>query len=288
MKVWVTRAEPGAGETAKRLTQLGHEALVAPLLTVRRLVEGEPDLRGVGALAFTSANGVRAFAELSARRDLLVFAVGEATAAAARQEGFADIHAGAGDVGALAAEIAGRRGDLGGEVLHAGAAEPAGDLAGALRAAGVPVRALALYQTVAADPLPPAGLDDLTGTQAVLLHSPKAAKLLAEMMRSVAPPLDPDRVQLLGLSPACLAPLADIPAAGRHAAKAPNDADLLALLEGLDPAQDRPRPVLSPLVWTLLALSALCILAGAAVGFSQPTTHDQPPRRPPHLSGPTH
>ncbi len=264
MKVWITRAEPGAGETAKRLMHLGHEPLIAPLLVVRPLVDASPDLTGIGALAFTSANGVRAFAELSSRRDLPVFAVGEATAAAARDARFTDVHAGPSDVAALAAEIVDRRTTLQGAVLHAGAAEPAGDLAGALQASGVAVRSVALYQTVAAPPLSPALLAQLPGVQAVLLHSPKAARALASLS---TPGLDLNGAHLLGLSPACLTPLADLPAAGRQSAKAPNEADLLALLETLQPAPP-PRPVLSPLVWGLLLFGALCILAGATIGLA--------------------
>ncbi len=84
-KIWITRAEPGAAATAERVRALGHEAVVAPLLAIQPLVDARVDLTDVGALAFTSANGVRAFAEKSAERSLKVFAVGLATAKAARQ-----------------------------------------------------------------------------------------------------------------------------------------------------------------------------------------------------------
>jgi uroporphyrinogen-III synthase len=57
---------------------------------------------GVGALAFTSVNGVEAFAARSAWRETRVFAVGAATAAAARAAGFADIVSSEGGVTALA------------------------------------------------------------------------------------------------------------------------------------------------------------------------------------------
>ena len=52
-----------------------------------------------------------------------------------------------GDVEALAEGIAVRRGELRGAVLHPGAAEPAGDLAGALEKHGVEARRLILYET---------------------------------------------------------------------------------------------------------------------------------------------
>ena len=83
-RVWVTRAEPGASRTAARLGALGFEPVVAPLLTIRTLTP-VIDLSGVAALAFTSVNGVTAFAALNADRDKPVFAVGDATAEAARE-----------------------------------------------------------------------------------------------------------------------------------------------------------------------------------------------------------
>jgi uroporphyrinogen-III synthase len=282
MKVWITRAEPGAGETAQRLIELGHEPLVAPLLVVRRLGEASPDLTDVGALAFTSANGVRAFADLSDRRDLPVFAVGEATATAAREAGFAAVHAGPSDVAALAAAIIERRNALQGGVLHASAAEAAGDLAGALQASGIAVRTCPLYQTVAADTPSPALMERLAQAQAVLLHSPKAARILANLSTES---LDLHRTHLLGLSPACLAPLAERPAAGRHSPSAPNEADLLALLAPLEPVET-PRPVFSRLVWACLLFGVLCILAGAMIGFqggSAPKPHRTAPE---HLGNP--
>ena len=64
-RIWITRAQPGAEVTAERVRALGHEAIVAPLLAVRVLPDVTVDLAGVSALAFTSANGVRAVADAS-------------------------------------------------------------------------------------------------------------------------------------------------------------------------------------------------------------------------------
>jgi uroporphyrinogen-III synthase len=216
MKIWVTRAEPGAGRTAGRLRALGHEPLVAPLLQVHPLA-ARIDLGDVGALAFTSGNGVRAFAALNHDRGLPAFTVGEATAQAARAAGFAVVVSAGGDVDALAALIASRSGQLAGTVLFAGAAEPAGDLVGALRAAGVKARAAAVYETrPLAAQVPP-------GAEAVLVHSPKAAALLA-------------RMPVAGLIAYCLsraaaAPLAGSPLARVAVALEPNETSLLGLLD---------------------------------------------------------
>jgi uroporphyrinogen-III synthase len=214
MKIWVTRAEPGASRTAGRLRALGHEPLVAPVLEVHNL-SPEIDLGGIGALAFTSANGVRAFAKLSRDRGLPVFAVGGATSEAARAAGFAYVLSADGDVEALAHTIAGSSGMLAGAVLHPGATEPAGDLIGALDAQGIAARAVAVYETL---PLPTAVPP---GAEALLIHSPKAARAVAD-------------AAIGGLTAYCISQTAAQLLAGRvkHTVVAaqPNEASLLGLL----------------------------------------------------------
>ena len=96
MRIWITRAQPEAEATAGRIRALRHEPVVAPVLEVRPSLDA-PALEGVGALAFTSRNGVRAFVALTPERDLQVFTVGDATAAAAREAGFTDVASASGD-----------------------------------------------------------------------------------------------------------------------------------------------------------------------------------------------
>jgi uroporphyrinogen-III synthase len=179
-RVWITRAEPGATATAARLRVLGFEPVIAPLIETRPL-PAKPDLAGVAALAFTSAAGVAAFAAVCATRDLPVFAVGEATAAAAHDAGWTEVTCADGDVAVLARLITAERPRIAGAVLHAGAAAPAGDLVGALTRAGLSARCLAVYETVPATP-PRAALDRLESLAAVLVHSPSAGTRLAEVL----------------------------------------------------------------------------------------------------------
>lgn len=192
--VWITRAQPGADVTAARVRALGFEAVVAPLLAVRALQEPPLDLTDVTTLAFTSANGVRAFAGRSRARDLMVFAVGEGTAAAARTVGFSRVESAHGDVAALATMIAARR--LAGVVLHPGAVELAGDLAGRLTKAGAKARTVAVYETVPQGPSVEL-LERLETLDAVLVHSPKAARALAAQLRLTPVP----ELDILCLSP---------------------------------------------------------------------------------------
>jgi uroporphyrinogen-III synthase len=203
---------------------MGLEPVIAPLLEVRT-IEAEVDLHGIGALAFTSANAVRIFAERSLERALLVFAVGAATAMAAKAERFRTVLSTEGDVEALAAGIAARRRQFDGAVLHPGAAEPAGDLAAALAGFGVATKSLTLYESVPID-LPENLLERLPQLDGVLIHSPKAGRRLAEILEKTPAP---------GLAVYCLstqvaATLAGAPAGPLTTATLPNEDALLSLI----------------------------------------------------------
>ncbi|MET3664106.1 uroporphyrinogen-III synthase [Caulobacter sp. 1776] len=220
--VWITRARPGALATADRVAALGLTPLVDPLLTVEAL-DVEIDLSHATALAFTSANGVEAFARLSNERGLPVFAVGRATAKAAQSEGFATVSSADGDVEDLCALIAA---GAAGPVLWAGAREPAGDLVGMLRSCGVMAKGVAVYETRERAPSVET-LARLDAPLTVLLYSPRAAKVLAGILgRRRAPGL-----RALCLSEAVAAPLSGLKELGSVAfAPRPDESALLALL----------------------------------------------------------
>lgn len=224
--IWITRAEPGATPTAARVRALGHRPLILPLLEVRPVTEVPPDLSGVGALAFTSANGARMFAKLSSNRTLPVFAVGAACAQAARAVGFRHVLSADGDVAALAAGIISRAGEFKGGVLHPSATEPAGDLAGALGQAGVALRSLPIYETCPLTPSPEA-LTEALQADAALVYSPKAAQQLAKVMRGRTAPA----MRALCLSKAVAKPLARARIGPRTFAPVPLESALLNLID---------------------------------------------------------
>ena len=225
--VWITRAEPGAGATAASVVERGFEPIVAPLLTFRPLTASLA-LQAEEALAFTSINGVFRAAALTQERNMRVFAVGDATAAAARAAGFSQVASAGGDVEALTALILGARPP--GGVLHPAARETAGDLVGRLKAAGVTARKVAVYATTAATRLPPTIEAVLRGggLKAVVLHSPKAAKTAAALLAGRAGELT--GTVAVSLSPACLAPLQTAGFAGLSSAAHPTEDALLEAL----------------------------------------------------------
>jgi uroporphyrinogen-III synthase len=223
-RVWVTRSAPGSENTAARLTALGYEAHTWPLLTVRTLPGGLINLKGVGAIAFTSANGVTAFMRRSLERGLTVYTVGMATAAAARAAGFTRVFSAEGDVEALAAGIASRRGELSGVVLHAAAVERSGDLQAALGAYDIPARTLPVYETAPAE-VPGEVIAMIGELYAVTVHSAKAARSLAAILR--AHPAR--RLRVCCLSRAVARPLMRLPLAQLSAAAKPTEAALIDL-----------------------------------------------------------
>ena len=96
--------------------------MLEPLVAIRWREDGArvlaPLLDGAAGLLFTSANGVRAFAAASPRRDLPALAVGDATAAAARAAGFADVASAGGNVADLALLVRRRLEPEAGALVH--------------------------------------------------------------------------------------------------------------------------------------------------------------------------
>lgn len=173
MRVLVTRPIEDAGETAAHLRELGHTALIAPLLEVRFRDGAELSFDGVQAIVATSANGVRALIRRTPRRDMRIFAVGPQTAAEARSAGFFDVRNAQGDSVALAEAIADWTTPGQGQLLHVAGNEATGKLATRLAEHGFTLRRDVLYDVVPVETLPANAAKALPGGEidAVLLFS---------------------------------------------------------------------------------------------------------------------
>lgn len=216
-RVWVTRAEPGATQTAQALTALGFEPVVQPLLAIRFLTP-PPDLDGVDVLAFTSRNGVAAFAALTPDRHWPVLTVGDATARMAQEAGFAAVRSASGTVDDLATLIR-RTQDPGTTILHVSARVVASDLS-RIVGDGIVVRRLTAYEAFETGCALPEAFD------AVLVHSPRAARALVNT-------LTPDMAGCciaVAISEAAARPLRALGLAELRVAEHPNDVSLIAAL----------------------------------------------------------
>lgn len=180
MKVIVTRPSPDAETFAAEVARVGGEPVLSPVMAIRQRPHAI-DLAGVGALAFTSANGVRAFSLLTRDRRLPVFAVGAATADAAAAAGFLTISTGRGDVLSLANVIAMSKPQ--GAVLHLAGRDRAGDLAALLAESGVRARRAVIYDAEKYDRLAPEAVEALRARDekvVVTLFSPRSARLFLD------------------------------------------------------------------------------------------------------------
>lgn len=171
LKVAITRAAPENARTAERVRALGHDPILAPLIFIEPDPDFDPALDGVQALLFTSINGVRGFAAASAERSVRVLAVGDATAAHAREAGFAQVQSADGDVAALAHLAQTKLDPRQGALLHVSGEDIAGALLSTLRAVGFQIERRVAYEAHLAQKLPePLKRADI---DVVLFHSPR-------------------------------------------------------------------------------------------------------------------
>src|SRR5262245_18884914 len=100
MRLLVTRPEPDNARTAAELRARGHEVMLAPLLRIEPVPDADLGNGPWSGVLITSANGARAIAAHKRRAALdalPVLAVGQASAAAARDAGISDVTSADGD-----------------------------------------------------------------------------------------------------------------------------------------------------------------------------------------------
>jgi uroporphyrinogen-III synthase len=234
MRILVTRPQDAADATSKTLKALGHDAIVAPLMEIR-FRDGETlMLDGVQAILATSANGARAIARRTARRDVPLFAVGKQTAEAARASGFTTVRSADGDGADLANAAARWAKPDGGVLLHVAGAQTKGDLAAALAARGFTVRTEILYEAVAAAALPAPADEALRSgaLDAVMLFSARGARVFAELAGRAGLGTACAAVTALCISQATAQALGDLAFRAILVADRPDQDGMLALVGG--------------------------------------------------------
>lgn len=228
--VIITRAEPGTSETAARIEALGAEPILASVLSLQPDPDAPlADLKSVTGLVFTSANGVRVYAEREGDRTLTAWCVGPATATAAREAGFSDVRESAGNAIDLAEFIAANAKPSSHPLLHVANAAAKGDLKAELERLGFAVQFTPLYRMQPAAALPDAAIQALTqeAPAIVLIHSAKGAERFAALCEN----LSRDQLTAVAISDPASAPLAPLKLAGLHIADAPNEDSLLSALD---------------------------------------------------------
>jgi uroporphyrinogen-III synthase len=204
IRALVTRPMEDSAALVSALEDRGIEVFICPMLTIVLNRGPEPDLTGIQGVLFTSANGVRAFAKVAPRRDLPVFTVGDRTAVAAREAGFAMVESAGGDVDSLVRLVRDRCTPDSGPFLHPAGSDVAGDLAGQLGAAGFAVRRAVLYHAQAATALSSEVVLALSEhlIDLALFYSPRSAETFVSLARRAGLEKACERLEILCLSKA--------------------------------------------------------------------------------------
>jgi uroporphyrinogen-III synthase len=217
--VLILRTHPGADATERRAVAMGLTAMTAPLFEISRLAWTPPDPAHYDAVIMTSAQAARLGGEALGRFiHLPLFAVGAATAEAARAAGFDTVIRGESD-GASIIALAASQGKT--RLLHLAGREHI-----ALSHPAVSIDRRIVY---AADPLPalPAEVHSaLDRSAVVLLHSPRAATLFGQMVDAEG--LERSAIPVAAFSSAVL-DAAGVGWAATAVAPSPNDDALLAI-----------------------------------------------------------
>jgi uroporphyrinogen-III synthase len=237
MRIWVSRPEPGAGRTARRLTELGHEALLAPVLRIGP-GDGPPPAGRFDGLILTSANAALplAGAGLPAAP---VFAVGRRTAERAERAGLRSVLCADGDAADLARLVAAHV-KPGGALLHAAGEDRKAEPAASLTADGYRVTTWTAYAARAEAVLPEtagralAGEDGVPPLTAALHFSRRSAEIAARLCREAGLSGAFRALAHYCLSPDVAAGLVELGVAAHFVAARPSEEALLAGLAASD------------------------------------------------------
>jgi uroporphyrinogen-III synthase len=235
MQALVTRPREESESLASALAARGISTVIEPMMQVHYHGATALDLATVQAILCTSANGVRALARVTGERRLSLFAVGEATAARARAEGFGAVESAGGTVADLAHLVAERLRPQNGGLLHVAGDVVAGDLVGALRARGFVVERSVLYEARPVETLSASAVCALrSGTiDLALFFSPRTAENFIRLANIAGVVPNCRTITALAISAEADAVLAGVSWRNRLVSKRPNQPALLDVVDSV-------------------------------------------------------
>lgn len=191
------------------------------------------NLTEVQALLITSANGIRALARAHGDRDIIVCAVGDASAKAARDLGFKKVSSAAGDVETLAIMVKNNLDPADGALLHVAGSHRAGDLAKILSDANFKIRRTVFYEAQEVMTLGPLATSALKSNtiDGVLFFSPRTANLFCRLVTKAKLFQNCSLLTAYCLSNAVANAAAALPWTNVIVAEAPNSQALLDTVE---------------------------------------------------------
>lgn len=162
---------------------MGYPVMVEPLLTIERIDQPEPIPDDVQLIVLTSAHAIPALTDQA--KTYPIYAVGEATAIAARAAGCQQIHLSEGNVQNLSQLIVENCRSRDGSILHLSGEVIREGLAETLNEYDFHYRRQVTYRAVAATRFSDEAIDAWKRRMiaAVLLFSPRTAEVLVRLLR---------------------------------------------------------------------------------------------------------
>lgn len=228
--ILVTRPQPGAAVTAKRLAHLGFQPVLSPLLRVETFARTLPAPENLRGVLIASQQAIPALpADYHA---LPLYAVGDATAAAARAEGFTQVESAGGKAEDLAALIIRELPRDGLPLLLATGANQGDRLKTILQAFGFEVLKEEVYAAHSVVTLPPPAASLLSSGESgwVLLFSRETALCFQRVCIAARLTDELRRFKLAAISPVVADAVKGLSWAAIHVAMQPTEKAVLALL----------------------------------------------------------
>ena len=189
--VLITRAENESKELAKDVRKLGVHTLISPMLKIKFYKGITPSFLKTQGILFTSSNGVRALdLRLNPHNKVFsipVFAVGDATAKAAKQIGFTCVTSAGGNLESLAECTSENLSPGYGELVHIAGHDLAGDLAGRLKEKGFCVRTEKIYRAESITEIDIQTLSALKQREVafILFFSPRTTRIFVSLIKAI-------------------------------------------------------------------------------------------------------
>jgi uroporphyrinogen-III synthase len=227
MRIILTRPVEDAAALAEKLRALGHIPTITPLLKIEARPNASVPSKRYQAICLTSANAVRVMSDIRLIQDIPLFAVGQQSEKMAKDKGFAQVSAHGGDVIGLHKFIVGHLKPKDGPLLYLSGAETSGDMQGRLQSSGFEVDRIITYDAVKSSLAEFS--NEIERAEAVLLYSPRTAKLWASEIETLKLTQTANRIRHICLSANVAA---NLPQSWPSAiAATPTDSALLALLD---------------------------------------------------------
>lgn len=210
---------------------MGFHPVVAPLLRIRRLEPELPTAARLQAVLVASAQALPALAPT--HREAPLYAVGDATARAARKLGFQRVTSSAGDAAALAALVATACQPMAGPLLLAVGARQGGWLAASLRGKRFAVIRRSVYAALPVARLPDPAREALRGgrLRAALFFSGETASHFTRLVGTPGLGAALAPVTAIAIGEAAAAALRPLPFRAVRVAVRPTEEAVLAMLK---------------------------------------------------------